>query len=264
MRRFILRSFISTKLQLLQSVLIPQHRWPAYKLNTYRYMLPFPPEFAYSFLEKHADDGLSCRSIRALAVKEFGREPYEADQPKKRAVSIRSELFARLRPFSPSRKVAPFIEHLLEDWLNAQKSAEPPAATSRPSSVPEPDYTQPCPQKSAEKEAPRPTYAERREEQRRFAEPDPKKKCTCGIKPCFGSCPGSVKKIDGLVTGPRASRFSDCKKAEEANEQYVRCHGYREHPEYCEKCASWHLRHVFAADGLKEMKNKRPIQAPCR
>jgi hypothetical protein len=112
-----LSKFFLYKTSFVAARFTPEHRLPGYKYSAYRELMPFPPEWAYAFLTRHGGEKLSSRSLRALAVKEFGEEPYKAKQPKKRNVSIRSEIYARLAQHSASQKVASFIEQILEDWL---------------------------------------------------------------------------------------------------------------------------------------------------
>jgi hypothetical protein len=112
-----LSKFFLYKTSFVAARFTPEHRLPGYKYSAYRELMPFPPEWAYAFLTRHGGEKLSSRSLRALAVKEFGEEPYKAKQPKKRNVSIRSEIYARLAQHSASQKVASFIEQILGDWL---------------------------------------------------------------------------------------------------------------------------------------------------
>ena len=112
-----LSKFFLYKTSFVAARFAPEHRLPGYKYSAYRELMPFPPEWAYEFLARHAGEKLSSKSLRALAVKEFGSEPYKAKQPKKRNVSIRCELYARLAQHSPSQKVASFIEQILGDWI---------------------------------------------------------------------------------------------------------------------------------------------------
>jgi hypothetical protein len=112
-----LSKFFLYKTSFVAARFAPEHRLPGYKYSAYRELMPFPPEWAYEFLARHAGEKLSSKSLRALAVKEFGSEPYKAKQPKKRNVSVRCELYARLAQHSPSQKVASFIEQILGDWI---------------------------------------------------------------------------------------------------------------------------------------------------
>jgi hypothetical protein len=112
-----LSKFFLYKTSFVAARFTPEHRLPGYKYSAYRELMPFPPEWAYAFLSRHVGEKLSSRSLRALAVKEFGSEPYKTKQPKKRNVSIRCELYARLAQHSPSQKVATFIENICEEWL---------------------------------------------------------------------------------------------------------------------------------------------------
>jgi hypothetical protein len=112
-----LSKFFLYKSSFVAARFTPEHRLPGYKYSAYRELMPFPPEWAYVFLSRHVSEKLSSRSLRALAVKEFGSEPYKTKQPKKRNVSIRCELYVRLAQHSPSQKVATFIEKICEEWL---------------------------------------------------------------------------------------------------------------------------------------------------
>ncbi|MHB8216250.1 MAG: hypothetical protein ACYDDS_09240 [Candidatus Sulfotelmatobacter sp.] len=229
----------------------PEHRLPGYKYSAYRELMPFPPEWAYAFLVRHADEKLSSKSLRALAVKEFGGEPYKAKQPKKRAVSIRRELYARLREHAPSQKVASFIETLLEDWLKAldqpvgdtEAAGNEPAATSR------------HPETSAATETPRPDYETRRKRQlAEGAQPITKhrykKSKPHELRLQWTPC---AKKIsgNGIVRGAnsRADCFRTLEDAQAAEEKYFQEMGYHNEIVYCVvPCGAYHVKHAYSGE----------------
>jgi hypothetical protein len=134
----------------------PHKRFPSLLFSHYRDLLPFPDEFLDKWLPENADKKCSPRSLRALAVAAFGREPHTGKpKPKKRAISIRAELFARIQQHSPTQQVHQLVEEILESWLTAAQGAGKTALPDSPSSGNEADDS-----------IPRPSYAERRAAQK--------------------------------------------------------------------------------------------------
>lgn len=95
----------------------PRKRFSTFTFSHYRALLPFPDEFLDRFLPTICDQKLSAKSLRALAVAAFGKEPVDAKQPTKHSVSIREITWNALKQVAPSRKVADLIEHILLEWL---------------------------------------------------------------------------------------------------------------------------------------------------
>ena len=88
-------------------------------------MLPFPDDFLDGFLARHADTKCSPRNLRALAVAEFGSDPHtKRDEPEKRNVSIRAELWVRIQQYSPTQQIHQLVEVILEDWLSTVTPAQ--------------------------------------------------------------------------------------------------------------------------------------------
>jgi hypothetical protein len=134
----------------------PHKRFPNLLFSHYRDLLPFPDEFLDKWLPENADKQCSPRSLRALAVAAFGREPHTGNKAtKKRTLSIRAELFARIQQHSPTQQIHQFVEVILESWLAAAPSAGKTAPPDSPSSGNEADDS-----------SPRQTYAERRAAQK--------------------------------------------------------------------------------------------------
>jgi hypothetical protein len=276
-----LSKFFLYKASFVAAAFPPEHRYQTYKFSHYRTMLPFPRAWAYKFLAENADKNLSAKGLRALAVKEFGSEPHKNKQPKKQSVSIRRELFDRLRPYSDSRKVHALIEHILEEWLlknpvppekkpKAEKIIEPldmasqlarfkkshpeygndSVGTSRTAGN-EPDATQP-----------RPSYAERREQQIvNGAQPIPAKpmKKRPALKLQWLECrpaeyidsengPEIVRPGNMLTNFRREKpdRFFTEDAARQAEEKHFQECGFHELVIRCEPCKCWHVKHVYS------------------
>lgn len=149
-----------------------------------------------------------------------------------------------------------------QKW-NATERQEPPAT---PEAVLE-EVVQVHNDVAAPPEPPRPTYAERREQQLAAgAAPIPPKlhrhstkpkKCACKIRAQWTTeCrPHSfIEDAEGNVSRFKDTRQPSCFKTEEAaikaNELYRTCHGYAEQVVYCEPCRAWHLKHVYYVDSI--------------
>jgi hypothetical protein len=140
-----LSKFFLKKCARIASVFPPARRYPQLKRDHYRILLPFDQAQLDAWLPTVVGEKyLSAKSLRALAVETFG-EPVTAKQPRKRNVSIRCELYARLREHSPSQKVASFIEQVLSDYLAAAQSAGKASEGIVASDVPASDDAQPRP-----------------------------------------------------------------------------------------------------------------------
>jgi hypothetical protein len=261
-----LSKFFLYKASFIAARFTPEHRLPGYKYSAYRELMPFPPEWAYAFLSRHVDEKLSSRSLRALAVKEFGSEPYKAKQSKKRSVKIRCELFARLAQHAPSRKVAPFIEQILEDYLAAAQSNGKTAPPASPSVGNDSQSTSAQPATPAAPETPRPSYTERREQQiADGAQPIPQKPPKkYSLKVQWTECLGEsfVDTENGAVSFRAASRekptvFWSENDAIAAEEEHFKQCGFREKVVHCNSCSLrlssskrtvhiYHVAHIYS------------------
>jgi hypothetical protein len=97
----------------------PEKRYPNLNRNHYRVLLPFDAAQIDAWLPTVVDQKrLSAKSLRALAVEQFG-EPVSAKQQAKTCLNIRATLFARLAQHAPSRKVVALVELILEEWLKS-------------------------------------------------------------------------------------------------------------------------------------------------
>jgi hypothetical protein len=102
----------------------PSRRFPHLNRNHYRSLLPFKQSDIDQWLPSvAAQKRLSAKSLRALAVEQFG-EPVEAKQPQKHVVQIRETTWTRLTRHAPSRKAVILIELILDDWLKRPQSEQ--------------------------------------------------------------------------------------------------------------------------------------------
>jgi hypothetical protein len=95
----------------------PERRYPTLNRNHYRILLPFDQAQIDEWLPTVADQKrLSAKSLRALAVAEFG-EPVKTKQPQKHTIQIRETTWTRLAQQAPSRKTVVLVELILNAWL---------------------------------------------------------------------------------------------------------------------------------------------------
>lgn len=102
----------------------PEKRYPSLTRNHYRRLLPFDAAKIDAWLPTVICDRLSAGSLYALAVEKFGKPEKSHKQDDRRTTQIRATLWARLAQHSPSRKVAPLIELILEEWLAKPADAQ--------------------------------------------------------------------------------------------------------------------------------------------
>jgi hypothetical protein len=254
----------------------PSRRFPNMTREHYRGLCCFPVEFTDKWLPTVVEKGFGARSLRALAVAAFGRDPKAGySKNKKRQISIPETLYARLKECSPIPKTAIFIEQILVDFASdatpeqqariaaalftrdADRTRERRGIKPKVEKIKEPTDVQY--QLKKFQEASRPTYAERREEQlANGAEPVPvkDKKYKCKVRIVFTECRGNTY-IDGdvtkqLSTGMSVSRYFKQEDAEAAAAEYGADRGYRCEAFICEPCSStiasryrkevWHVR----------------------
>jgi hypothetical protein len=213
--------------------------------------LPFPREWGYEFIKRHAAEHIPSSSFRALAEKEFGGDPYKNRQPRKRSVLIREDLYALLRPHSPNRKVHILIERVLSEWVRIQPDVPVHTKTAVQSSTDEDVQTQ------------RPTYAGRRKKQiAAGAKPIPAKegrpKSKPSIKVSWTECAGEsfIDTQNGAACyrgkcGSKPTKFQSEADAIAAEQKHFEDRGYHERVGRCEVCKCWHVYHIFCSEVAK-------------
>jgi hypothetical protein len=209
-----------------------ERRHADYSYIHFRRMMPFPRSWSYAFLECHAGEGLSSRTLRSLAVSEFGSDPTTGKAPKSRNVGIPDDLYARLRPYG-NQKVSVLIIRILSDWLKNRTEVHKSDITA-----------------AAE---PRPTYAERRQKQIAdgAAPITAKPKKSAKLHRAWTECSGPTF-VDGeggavaIKAGKHdATRFKTEAEASAADREFFEASGFHELVAYCEVCKAWHVRHVY-------------------
>ena len=71
--------------------------------------------------------------------------------------------------------------------------------------------------------------------------------------PCHGSSYVDGKELLPVAKSLRATLFASEVEANAANEQFARYYGYTEAVVYCDVCAAWHLKHVYASQVAPEI-----------
>lgn len=166
---------------------------------------------------------------------------------------------------------------------NAERQRKAPEPIKAAEPVPEPAKptqeavapAQAVPAADAEdKQASRPTYAERREAQLAAgAKPiASKKRCTCKIRVLWTECRPKefIQDDEGHTVRFKEPFKPTCFKTEEraaaANEVYAACHGYREQVVYCASCGAFHLKHIYAVDTIalqeEQELRRKPLRTP--
>ncbi len=233
----------------------PSVRVAGFGFGHYRRLLPFPRDWSVEFLRNNAGKNLTNRALYALAVEAFGKHPHEKKLPTRCNVALLDSTLARLRPFS-GRKIAHFIEGLLEEWL--KQHPDVPAPVVPAPVIPAPVVT-PAPVVVNE---PRPTYAERRKRQLADgappipAKPRKLKKLT---KVAWTECKPSefIDAEAGAVpykqAGGLATKFYSLEDAIAAEQQNFEKKGYRERVAKCGVCSGgnaprevFHVYHIFS------------------
>jgi hypothetical protein len=227
----------------------PSARVAGFGFGHYRRLLPFPRDWSLSFLKANVGKGLTNRALYALAVEAFGKTPHAKRQQKRCNVALLDSTLARLRPFS-GRKIAHFIEGLLEEWLMQHPDVPAPV-------IPAPVAPEPV----VVNEEPRPTYVERRKQQIADGAPPipPKerklKKLTkvawteCKPDEFIDAEAGAVpyKQAGGLAT-----KFWSEADAIAAEAKNFEAKGYHELVKKCAVCSGgnarecWHVYHIFS------------------
>lgn len=103
----------------------PARRFPKLKKTHYVKLIGFADQpRLHEWLKTVADsEHLSVRSLFVLAVTEFGALP-KTQPPKKKAIHLREDLWARLAPHAPSRKISVLIELIIENWLQRPQTEQ--------------------------------------------------------------------------------------------------------------------------------------------
>jgi hypothetical protein len=102
----------------IAEVFPPARRRAELKKTAYVKLLPFVGEEGFdSWLADLDLTNVSNRSLYLLAIAEFGIPDPKTKQPKRRSVSVRETLWARLAPHSLSKNVSALVELILENWL---------------------------------------------------------------------------------------------------------------------------------------------------
>jgi hypothetical protein len=133
------------------------------------------------------------------------------------------------KPREPEAPGTADVRYQLKLYEAAQKAAgkaEKDAIGSAEAKGDETAATQPCPNP----EAPRPSFAERRSEQ---------KKCTCKVKLVWTTCKGP-----GAFSVLRGDTFRNRERAEIAAAEFKACHGWTPFIALCELCSAFHLYRV--------------------
>ena len=214
----------------------PARRFANMTREHYRGLCCFPPEFTDEWLPTVVEKGFSARTLRALAVEAYGSDPKAGySKSKKRNVELPETLYARLKEYSPVNKTALFIEQILADFVDNATSEQKVRIAAALSTLPRAAYrarTRRKEKKPTRAENPRPTYAERRENQ--LADGAPlvpfkRRSITIQLSPtCFG----------------RNTKFYDGAAAREAAAQYSKDKGYSVESCFCESCKAFHVRPV--------------------
>jgi hypothetical protein len=262
-----------------------QLRFTSIPFFAYYQLKPFPIEFTSRFLPTVADKDLTCGQILARAIEEYGSDPAPRRKKlaKRHPVYLYSALYNALAERAPDKHSVPaFIQTILEEWLvgatterqptsNAKTAewrrrvVETDAQGSAEASGNESADAQPQPTASTEPESPRPTYAERREQQiAHGAQPIPAKlhrrpvpstkKRFFNTKLQWTECHGKsyIEGKDGVLSPAgkalRASCIDSEAEANALNEQFAKYYGYKEQVVYCDVCKAWHLKHIYAAE----------------
>jgi hypothetical protein len=250
----------------------PARRYANMTREHYRGLCCFPVAFTDAWLPTVCDKGFSARSLRALCVQAFGSDPKAGySKNKKRSIALPETLYARLKESSPIPKTAVFIEEVLTDWANnatpeqtarvaaalstrdadklRTRRAEKPKVEKKPETIEKPTYVSFQLQKFEQETSPRPTYAERREEQLTDgASPIPVKgRYKSRVKIIFTECRGlsyieNNEGITRLLTKATASRFCSLEMAEAAAREYSEDRGYECEAFRCDRCSAFHVR----------------------
>lgn len=241
----------------------PARRFANMTREHYRGLCCFPVEFTDKWLPTVVEKGFGARTLRALCVQAFGSDPKAGySKNKKRSIALPETLYARLKECSPIPKTAVFIEEVLSDWVNnatPEQTARVAAALStrdadkvgtrraekpkveKPEKIKKPADGHP--------ETPRPSYAERWEEQlAEGASPiQIKGRYKSRVQIVFTECRGlsyieNTKGITRLLTKATATRFNSLEMAEAAAREYSEDRGYACEAFHCERCGVYHVR----------------------
>jgi hypothetical protein len=245
----------------------PALRFPKLHFHTYEVLARFPLSFLEQFIPAVAESGRSCKAAYELACEQYGSDPRRKRRSRKfHSVQLPETLFHSLavRASSPD-KTHLLIVRILSEW-EQQQGVGKASVPDSPSVWSESPAMTTQTEKGAEPESPKPSYAERREQQiAGGAQPiAPKlhrhsttpRKCTCKIKVAFVECrrKAYVENFDGSIkrlgTTAQPTRFKTEEEAVAASLRFVECHGYSEEIFYCAECCAWHLRHKYSARNI--------------
>jgi len=261
------RTFSLRKMAHVAEEFPPTKRINGFSFAHYRQLLPFPREWSYEFIVRHAGEHIPSNSFRAQAELEYGGNPCKSKQPKKRSVLIREDLYARLRPHSANRKVHILIERVLEEWIRTQPDIIPTptiiyeSATARHKreALARKAAKQALrEQREAELKTKRNTYAERRAQQiADGVKPIQEKETTVkySIRVAWRECRGEsvIDAPDGpqkyqSKSNQNPTKFYSEQDALAANEKHFTEAGYHEQVVRCEVHNCWHLSHIFTSE----------------
>lgn len=257
----------------------PEKRF-SYNYNSLRFMKPFKNAdgpWTDAFLARHQDDKLSSRDLRALAQEEYGakddksKKPVKVKASDKCSVTIRTDLYARLRMYNADGKISVMVDRILEDWISKQPNA--PAVTIFESKkdlhVREVNERKAARLKLKEERAAvlankRADYATRRQAQldagAKPIVPKPARKKRGKLHRQWVDCV-PIAMIDGEY-GPTviqnksskfATKFFSEESAQAAEQEVFKAKGFHELVVHCDVCSKssrrdvWHVKHRYSA-----------------
>ncbi len=244
---------------LYRHAMLARHYPPALRFSsipflTYYQLTPFPIEFTSRFLPTVADKDLTSGQILARATAAFGSDP--APRRKRPAkfhpVRIYTGLYNALAERAPDKTAVPaFIQTILEEYLVGEKTERQPTSNAKTAAwraaVQNAGKDSRRDGPSVGNDVPSattplaPIVPEKRPTSKRKA-------CTCKIRVQWGdACNPNLKK----ALQPECFASEDVTVA--ANEQFEKCHGYKEQVVYCDKCRAWHLKHVYSGRTLQDV-----------
>jgi hypothetical protein len=236
----------------------PEKRFPAYAIDHYKQMMPFPASFTDTFLPEVAHLSLSGKALRIRAEEEYGSNPYKPKQPKKRSVYVRADLWVRLQAHAPAKKVSALVERVCESWLKQHPEAQKTTVPANPTVGNDIQSAQPHPETSAATNSPKPDYETRRKQQiadgAEKIPQKPEKKYSLRVRwmPCvrseFMDSENGVNPLSSRLRPPRPTQFwsEELARAAEA-EHFIAC-GYHEAVEYCAVHKCWHVAHRYSGE----------------
>ena len=108
----------------IAQVFTPDRRRPELNKTHYMKLLAFDQEKIDGWLPTVDLKNVSARSLYLLAVDAFGKPDPKTQSPQGKSVWVREDLWARLAPHAPSRKISTLVELILEHWLASPQTEQ--------------------------------------------------------------------------------------------------------------------------------------------